>query len=274
MKAAYGHDSLAEIVTWDPEDPESIGRAAENVETLIYLVGVPYTDFHLHPILLRRTLDAAIAVGVRKVVLIGTLYPFGRAKFPAVNEDHPREPHTFKGRMRKEQEDVLMAADASGGIQGTILRLPDFYGPGVERSFLDGLFSAIKTGKRAQMIGPIDRPHEFVFVPDVGPVVLKLAMNPAAYGRAWNLGGAGAITQRDFSDRAFAAAGKKARRIVAGKWMVRAVGLIDPFMRELVEMRYLLTDPLFMDDRALQRLIGPIEKTSYDEGIRRCLEDD
>ena len=42
-------------------------------------------------------------------------------------------------------------------------------------------------------------------------------------------------------------------------------------MRELVEMNYLQTDPVLMDDSALQRLIGPIEKTPYAEGIRQTL---
>ena len=52
-----------------------------------------------------------------------------------------------------------------------VLRLPDFYGPGVERSFLHGVFEGAARGERAQMIGPIDTPHEFMFMPDLGPVV-------------------------------------------------------------------------------------------------------
>lgn len=271
LQQSFGDDPLAEIVAWNPDDPSSVRAAAQDVETIIYLVGVPYTDFHLHPVVLQKTLDGAIAAGVRQIILIGTLYPFGRSQTATVNEDHPREPHTFKGRMRKEQEDVLLAAHASGRIRGAILRLPDFYGPNVERSFLHNVFSAIATGKRAQMVGPIDQPHEFVFVPDVGPVVLKLAQKPDSYGRAWNLGGAGTITQREFARRAFAAAGQKPRLVVAEKWMLRLMGIFNPFLRELVEMHYLFSHPLTVDDNALHELLGAVPKTSYDEGIKRCL---
>lgn len=271
LRRAFGADPQAEIATWNPDDPASVQAAAAGVDTLVYLVGVPYDQFHLHPVLLRRTLDGAIAAGVRRVVLIGTLYPFGRPQTATVDENHPREPHTRKGRWRKEQEDVLLAAHASGRIEGTILRLPDFYGPGVERSFLHDLFTAIAAGRRAKLIGPIDRPHEYVFVPDVGPVVVRLAQTPAAYGRAWNLGGAGAIAPRELARRAFAAAGQRPRLIVAGKTLLRVLGLFDRIMRELVEMHYLLTDPVIVDDRALRQLLGGLEKTSYDEGIRRCL---
>jgi hypothetical protein len=40
----------------------------------------------------------------------------------------------------------------------------------------------------------------------------------------------------------------------------------------LVEMSYLQSSPVVMDDSALQKLLGPMKKTSYDEGIRKTLE--
>jgi hypothetical protein len=43
-------------------------------------------------------------------------------------------------------------------------------------------------------------------------------------------------------------------------------------MRELVEMNYLMTEPLVLDDSALTKLLGPITKTPYEDGIRRCVE--
>jgi hypothetical protein len=42
-------------------------------------------------------------------------------------------------------------------------------------------------------------------------------------------------------------------------------------LREMVEMHYLLTDPVLMDDSALDRLVGPLKKTSYEEGVRQTL---
>ena len=187
LEKAFGNDPKAEIVTWNPDEPESVRAAARGVDTLIYLVGVPYDHFELHPATMRKTLDGAIAEGVRRILLIGTVYPYGTPTKPKVTEEHPRNPVTFKGKMRKQQEDLLLEADAAGKIEGVILRLPDFYGPGVEASFLDGVFKAAVNGGTADMVGPIDTPHEFVFVPDVGSVALDLAAKPEARGRWWNL---------------------------------------------------------------------------------------
>jgi nucleoside-diphosphate-sugar epimerase len=271
LARSFGQDPLAEVVTWNPDDPESVHAAARGIDTIIYLVGVNYWQFELHPQLMAKTLAGAEAAGVGHMLLIGTVYPYGRARTERVREDHPREPHTFKGKMRKAQEDLLLEADAAGRIRGAVLRLPDFYGPGVDKSFLHAAFVAAVSGGVANLVGPLGKPHEFVFVPDVGPVVVQVIGAPGAWGHVWHLAAAGVTTQREMLDEIARQAGQPIKTRVAGKWMLRAIGLFNPLMREMVEMHYLVTEPLIMDDSALQGLIGPIRKTPYAEGIRQSL---
>lgn len=236
LEATFGSDPLAEIVTWNPDDPTSVRAAARGVDTVIYLVGVNYWQFELHPKLMEATLSGAIAEGVARFLLVGTVYPYGRARSNPVREDHPREPHTFKGRMRKAQEGLLLAADTAGKIKGAVLRLPDFYGPGVEKSFLHSAFVAAVNGGIADLVGPIDRPHEFVFVPDVGPVAVRLALTHEAYGRVWHFAGVGTTSQRALLQEIERQSGRPVRFRVAGKWILRILGLFNPLMREMVEM--------------------------------------
>jgi nucleoside-diphosphate-sugar epimerase len=158
LAAIFAPYSNAQLAVWDPANPDTAVAALRHVQTMVYLVGVPYTDFRLHPLLFEHALAAAIRAGVERCILVGTVYPFGFAQTSVVREDHPRNPHTFKGRMRKQQEDILLAADADRRIRGTILRLPDFYGPKLARSYLSSLFHAAAHGKAAQLIGPIDLP--------------------------------------------------------------------------------------------------------------------
>jgi len=166
----------------------------------------------------------------------------------------------------------VLAAHGRQGLETLVLRLPDFYGPGVERSLLHDVFLGAATARRAQLLGPIDVPHEFIFVPDVGPVIERLTRTPEAYGRWWHLAGAGTITPREVAREAYALAGREPKLMVAGKGMLRVLGLFNPLMRELVEMNYLMTEPVVLDDSALATLIGPLEKTSYQEGISRSFE--
>jgi nucleoside-diphosphate-sugar epimerase len=272
LERTFGSDPLAEIAVWNPDDASSVRAALRGADAIVYLVGVPYNRFELHPVLMRQTLDAAIAEGVGQMLLVGTVYPYGRAQQTPAREDHPREPHTFKGKMRKEQEDLLLEADAAGKIRGTVLRLPDFYGPRVKNSFLDGVFNAAAKGGTANLIAPIDRPHQFVYVPDVGPVVIDLLRHPEAHGRWWHLAGDGTTSVQEIVAMIGKLAGKPIKTRAAGLGMLRAIGLFQPIMRELVEMNYLLTDPFFMDDSALRTLLGNVKTTPLEEGLRQSLE--
>jgi nucleoside-diphosphate-sugar epimerase len=272
LESAFGTRPLAEIATWNPADPASVQTAASGVETIFYLVGVPYNHFELHPQLMRATLDGAIAAGVRRIVLLSPIYSYGHPQTPAVTESHSRNPETFKGKMRKEQEDLVLAAHAAGRIEGTVLRLPDFYGGDPKKSLVGDIFLAALKNRNAMVIGPIDRPHQYAYVADIGPLALALAREDRAYGRAWNFAGSGTITQREFATKVFAAAGKgKPKLMVFNQFMLRVVGLFDPIMREFGEMNYLQSTPVLLDDSALHALLPNMLVTSYDDGITQVL---
>ena len=50
----------------------------------------------------------------------------------------------------------MLEADAAGRIKGAVLRLPDFYGPGVDKSFLHEAFVAATTGRTGAVSGTVD----------------------------------------------------------------------------------------------------------------------
>jgi nucleoside-diphosphate-sugar epimerase len=153
-----------------------------------------------------------------------------------------------------------------------VLRLPDFYGPRVKNSFLESVFSAAATGGTANLIAPIDRPHQFVYVPDVGPTLLDLLRHPEAHGRWWHLAGDGTPSIQQIVAMVGEMTGRPVKTRVFGITMLRLIGLFQPVMRELVEMNYLFTDPFIMDDSALQGLLGGLKKTPLREGLRQSLE--
>jgi nucleoside-diphosphate-sugar epimerase len=256
----------------DFQDPQATAKAAEGIDTIFYLAGVPYNQFALHPTLTRGALDAAKAAGVERFVHVSTVYPYGLPQTELVEETHPRNPHTFKGRMRKEQEDLVLAAHNSNGLRTVILRPPDFYGPGAELSFTTDIFRAALEGRTANVVGPVDTPHEFIFVPDVAKTLFALSQKPEAYGLAWNVAGPGLITTRRFAELVFAQTGQKPHLRAANKTMLRILGLFNPIMREMVEMHYLWTTPVKLDDRRLRALLPDLQKTSYEDGICQTVE--
>ena len=266
------YEPLVEYCVADLSDPAAAARAAEEVDTLFYTVGVPYPQFAQHPKLTRNALEAAARAGVRHYIHLSTVYPYGTPQQEFVSESHPRNPVAFKGRMRKEQEDLVLAADNKGVMRTTILRPPDFYGPDSELSYVRAIFDAALKGGTANVIGPIDTPHEFIFVPDLAETLIALSEKEEAYGKAWNVAGPGLITTRQFAEQVFAAVDQKPRLRVAEKFLLRVMGLFNPFLREVVEMHYLWTTPVKLDDTLLRQLIPNLHKTPYSEGIRATIE--
>ena len=251
---------------------EDASRAAEGVETIFYLVGVPYHKFELHPLMSNICVNAAAQAGVKRYVHLSTLYSYGLMQGDRITENHPREPHTFKGKMRKEQEDIVLGAQGKNGMKVTILCSPDFYGGDSPLSLVHMIFEGAINGTAADVIGPVNKPHEFVYVPDLARTLYQLSQKEGAYGKRWNLGGVGFITVQEFANQVYAAVGKKPKLRVAGKFMLRLLGFKNVFMKEFVEMHYLMDKPLFVDDSNLRNLIPELKKTSYKDGIERTLK--
>jgi nucleoside-diphosphate-sugar epimerase len=261
----------AEIVEADLTEGRAAGDAARGVDTIIYAVGVPYHRFDLHPKLMTTAVEAAVLTKVRRLMVVSSVYSYGRPETPRVAETHPRRPHTHKGRMRKEQEDIALKAQRDGLLQAAVARLPDFYGPHAGNSLANPIFRAALDGRKANWLGSVDLPHEFIFTPDAGRALVELASRPEAYGEAWNLGGPSPVTGREFITAVYTQAGAKPRWRTAGPATLWVAGWFNTQMRELVEMQYLHQTPVLLDDSKAAKLLGGLPKTSYRDGIAGTL---
>jgi nucleoside-diphosphate-sugar epimerase len=272
LEASFGNLPHAEIFPADLSDPHSAADAARGVDTIVYSVGLPYPQHSQHPALMRTTLEAAVSVQVQRLVLVSSVYGYGVPRTVRVAETHPREPQTHKGRYRKEQEDLILNAAKESKIAGLVVRLPDFYGPGADNSLANPVFHAALTGKTANWVGPVNTPHEFVYVPDTGPAIVDLALCESCYGEAWNYGGPGSINTLDFITRIYRAVGRAPKYRTVGRTLLKLIGLFNPVLREVVEMIYLEETPVILDDSKLLAKFPNVKKTSYDEGIRLTLD--
>jgi len=272
LEKAFDAMAQAEVFEADVADLRSAAAAARGVDTIFYSVGLPYPSHHLHPALMRTTLEAAASMHAERLVLVSSVYAYGAPRTARVAETHPREPVARKGEYRMQQEDAVMDADHAGRVCGLIVRLPDFYGPGADNSLANPVFHAALAGKTANWIGPVNTAHEFVFVPDVGPVIVDLAQCAECYGEAWNYGGPGEINTLDFITRVYRAVGRAPKYRTAGRGMLKMMGWFSPLFRELPEMLYLQETPVILDDSKLLPRFPGVHKTPYDEGIRKTLD--
>jgi len=261
----------AEVRAADIANIEDAARALEGCANAVYCVGLPYPQFDQHPVLMRRALEAARTAGVRRMIVVSSVYSYGHPRAARVSEEHPRGPETRKGRFRKEQEDAAMDAHGRGGLATLVLHLPDFYGPYAANSLASMMLASLLAGKPARWLGDPDLPHEFVFMPDAARVIAELLLHPECFGRRWNLAGAGIISGREFAALAARELGRPARVVATGRLTLRLGGIFSPLLRELVELQYLGETPVLLDDSALRSALGGLEKTPYEEGVPRML---
>ncbi|HEY1337305.1 MAG TPA: NAD-dependent epimerase/dehydratase family protein [Bryobacteraceae bacterium] len=272
LETAFHEFPHAEIVAADLSEPGGASTAAQGVDTIVFSVGLPYPEHARFPAMVRTALDVAAGAGVARFLRISNVYSYGVPRTSRVPESQPRFPVAVKGTYHKETEDLVLEAHKKGRLAGMVLRLPDFYGPGAEQSLANPIFKAALAGKTANWVGPVNTPHEFIYVPDAGRVIVDLAECAECYGEAWNAGGPGAINTIDFITRIYRAAGRAPKYRTAGRGLLKILGWFSPLMRELPEMLYLQETPVILDDSKLLAKFPATHKTSYDDGIRLTLD--
>lgn len=251
----------------DLETKDGARAAVRGVKSVVMTLGLPYWEFARYPALMQNLVDACVAEGVERFVHVSNVYVYGLPKSEFVTEAQALEPCSFKGKMRLEQERILLAAHTAGKLKAMVLRPPDYFGADAELSISKGILDAAVAQKTADLLGPCDTPHQLVYTPDLGPILWKMLQSEKGWGEAYNFAGSGIITMREFALKMFAAAGAKPKLRIAGKGMMRFLGLFMPVMKELVEMNYLQSTPVNLGDAKLEALIGPLVRTSYDVGI-------
>ncbi len=275
LQVRFHGDPLCGHFQWDVEEKSSFREACQDADAAVYLVGMALWKFKDHLPMIDKALRGAREAGVRRFLLMSQNWSYSEPFGERVGEDATREPKTVKGRIRRDQENRVLAAHVPGAFATGVLRVADLYGPLVEASHLWSAFQAAKRGGTAHVLTPIDRPHEFVFVPDAAEALAGLLEADAAWagaaGQSWNLGGPGVASIESLARQIFAAAGKDVELKAPGPWRLGYVRAINPYIRELKEMQYLLERPLLLDDSKLAALLGVLPKTPYAEGIRRTL---
>ena len=98
---------------------------------------------------------------------------------------------------------------------------------------------AALAGGKGQVIGDVDLPHTFTFIRDYARGLTTLGARDEAFGQVWHVPSAPTTTQRELLRLVWEEAGAGAPRFDAAPgWLVRALGLFSPIMRELAEMLY------------------------------------
>ncbi len=258
----------AEMIQGDATDPAFCSQAAQGAATVYHCMNPPY-DARLWADLVPRYMDNLIAAAGRagaRLVVLDNVYMLGRPGGRPLDEETAPNPCSRKGEIRARAAERLFEAHRRGDVLATSGRASDFYGPGGTLTHLGDQFwrPALK-GKTARMLVNPDMVHTYHYIPDVAAGLMALGCAEAdAYGQPWMLPCAPAGTMRELVARFSQKLEREIRLAGVPRWMVKAIGVFVPLVREVDEMLYQWEEPFVISDQRFRERFQ-VKPTDVDE---------
>ena len=200
----------------------------------------------------------------------GSVWNYGRDMPPVLDETTPMHPTGRKGRLRAEIEQRIGEA-CDRGMRAIVLRAGDFFGGG-RGSWFDLVIAKDIARNRLTYPGPLDVVHAWAYLPDFAAALVQLAERRERFARfevfgfpghavtgAGLIGAVEAVTQNTFNVRTMS------------WWLVRTVGRLSAFGRELTELEYLWRVPHRINGEKLRAAIGELPHTPLPDAVAASL---
>ena len=148
----------------------------------------------------------------------------------------------------------------------------DFYGPAVRTAHAgERLVPTVLAGRTMRVLGSLDQPHSFTYVPDLAAAMITAASRPELWNSFLHAPTAPPVTQRRLIEMVAAAGGVPVPRMSALPIPVLgALGLVSREMRELAETGYMFAHPFVLDSSASEERLG-LGPTPLADGLARTV---
>ncbi|MEM6941162.1 MAG: NAD(P)H-binding protein [Pseudomonadota bacterium] len=245
-------------VSGDVKDTETLIAAVAGRDVIVNAINPPYHHWRRElPKITKSVIRAAQHTGAA-VLIPGNVYNYGADAPVDYREDTPWRPSTRKGKLRVEMENAYRDA----AVRTIVVRAGDYIERAKSDSWFDRIIAAQARQGRTVYPGPLDQVHAWGYLPDVARAAVHLAARRAEMPIFDEFGVEGfSLTGQQLVDEIARATGK-AQRVGRVPWgAIKCLGLFQPFMREVLEMRYLWNVPHRMDQRKLEQFLPGFQAT-------------
>ncbi|MDO5496182.1 MAG: NAD-dependent epimerase/dehydratase family protein, partial [bacterium] len=256
-------------ITLDAADAGALTAAAEGARTIYVCTNPPYHRWPTQwPPIVEAVIAAARATGAG-VVMTGNLYAYGRPG-GAMTPESAERPTESKGSTRAEMWQRLKSAHDAGEIRAAEVRASDYFGPGTGTTnhLGSGFFTAVMSGKPAQIVGNPSVPHAWAYAPDIARALAAVGTRDDLWGRIWFAPHVAQLPAQEMADRIAQLAGAPtpARVRQYPGWLVTVLAWFMPALREVRKVAYQHTEPYLVDDSASRAALG-VEPTPLAEAL-------
>ena len=263
-----------EPVMADAFDRAALVRACSGADVIVHALSPAYDNWTNTVMPLAENVLAAAQATGATVMIPGNVYNFGTSIGLETRETDPVSGDTEKGRLRIAMEGLFERAAQEKGVRTIVIRAGDFFGGTRPESWLDIMILKDLKKDRFTWPGPWNLTHAFSYLPDLGETFVRVAEKRAEAAPFTTLHFRGyAVTGDEMQAAAEKAAGRKLKRVGVPWLAIRAVGLFNRVMREVVKMSYLWRVAHSLDNAKLEALIGPEPHRPLDVALGEAIAD-
>jgi nucleoside-diphosphate-sugar epimerase len=246
-------------ITRTAADASSPARMAEIATGAVAIYNCANPAYHRWPTDWPPIAAALLTAAERSGAVLATvsnLYGYGPVTGP-MTEELPLAATGPKGRTRAHMWRDALAAHNAGSVRATEVRASDYAAPGPSSHLGDRVVPRLLAGKSVAVMKSADTPHTWSAVNDVARLLVTVASDERGWGRAWHVPSNPPRTQREAVGDLCLAAGVDPVQVREHPALfMRALGLVNPLIRELAEVSYQFENPFVLDSTAAQHTFG------------------
>src|SRR4051794_36036633 len=260
-----------EAVRADAADPDALTRLTQGAAVLYNCASPAYHRWAGDwPPLFNAMLTAAERSGA-VLATVSNLYPYGKVTAP-MTEETPLNPVGPKGRVRAQMWQEALAPHQARRGRGVEVRSADSIGPYAQTPLGDRVVPRLLAGKSVQVLRSADTAHSWTYTEDVARLLVTVGSDSRAWGRPWHVPSNPPRSQREaVADLCRIAGVKPVPVSEVAPLLLKALGLLNPTIRELGEVSYQLTAPFLIDDSAARRTFD-LAPTPWDDVLAATVD--
>ncbi|HWV71423.1 MAG TPA: NAD-dependent epimerase/dehydratase family protein [Pseudosphingobacterium sp.] len=255
-----------EKISADATNVKDLTRLAEGSAVIYNCASPPYDKWPAQwPALGASFIEVAERTGA-VLASYSNLYGYGKVNGP-MSEDTPLIAEHPKLRVRAELWKKAYELHLEGRIRVTEIRSSDHFQP--NSMFSLALCKPLLEGKLIASPIPLDVPRSWTSVSDAAKLLVKVAEEPDAWGKAWHVPTNEPITARELLFRFAEINGlKKPKPIQIPYSVIWTAGMFVPMLRELRTTMYQFEAPYVINSSAATNKFGltpePIDEALLD----------
>ncbi len=186
-----------DIYFGDLRDIQSVKDAMKDFDMVFHLgalIGVPYSFFHPHEVVINNIkstlniLESAKELKTEKIIITSTSEVYGTAEFSPITEKHPLKPQSPYSASKIASDSVAMSYYYAFEMPITILRPFNTFGPRQSlRAVIPTIISQALLKDEIEL-GRIDTKRDFTYVKDTVKGFMLTGLSQDSIGKTINLG--------------------------------------------------------------------------------------